>query len=172
MRNLKNFFKYKLNIGVCIFLFVTGILKMIYQNIKIFINITPSIPIGLYFLRPYNKEISLEKRTFVVFPVPEKATKNREYYEDFIKEIVATYQDNIEVINNKIYINYQFMGDILEKDSYGNSIRTLKNGKQELKEDEYFVMGSNPKSYDSRYWGAVKKQDIMYYGTFYIPFSW
>ena len=61
MRNLKNFFKYKLNIGVCIFLFVTGILKMIYQDIKIFINITPSIPIGLYFLRPYNKEISLEK---------------------------------------------------------------------------------------------------------------
>ena len=57
-------------------------------------------------------------------------------------------------------------------DNYGNSIRTLKNGKQELKKDEYFVMGSNPKSYDSRYWGAVKKQDIMYYGTFYIPFSW
>lgn len=170
---LKNFFKYKLNIGVCIFLFFTGILKINYPDVKIFINITPSIPMGLYFLKPYDKETSLKKGTFVVFSVPQKATKNREYYEDFIKEIVGTYQDNIEVKNNKIYINNKLMGDILEKDSYGNSIRTLKEGKQEkIKQNEYFVMGSNPKSYDSRYWGAINKKDILYFGTFHIPFSW
>ena len=100
-------------------------------------------------MREYNKKLPLKKGTFIIFSVPEKAVKNRKYYQDFIKEIVGVYGD-----------------------SYGNSIRTLKEGKQEIKENEYFVMGENPKSYDSRYWGAIKQQDILYFGTFYIPFSW
>ena len=89
-----------------------------------------------------------------------------------MKEIVGIYGDDIEISDNKIYINGEFKGDIFEKDSYGNNIRTLKAGKLELKKDEYFVMGTNPKSYDSRYWGAIKQDEILYYGTFRIPFSW
>lgn len=162
----------KFSIIIFILLIIIGILKFFYQDIKIFLNITSSIKLGIYIMRKYDKNLPLKKGTFVVFSVPDKAVKNREYYQDFIKEIVGTYGDDIEVIDNKIYINKEFKGEILEKDSYGNSIRTLKEGKQEIKEDEYFVMGSNPKSYDSRYWGTIRQQDILYFGTFYIPFSW
>ncbi|ERT34878.1 MULTISPECIES: signal peptidase I [Fusobacterium] len=162
----------KLNIAVFVFFITIGITKLFYQDRKIYINITPSIKPGIYMMRKYEKKIPLKKGTFVIFSVPGKATKNREYYQDFIKEIVGIYGDDIEIIDNKIYINDEFKGDIFEKDSYGNNIRTLKEGKQEIREDEYFVMGSNPKSYDSRYWGAIKQQDILYFGTFYIPFTW
>lgn len=156
---------------IFILLITIGILKFFNQDVKIFFNITSSIRPGLYIMREYNKKLPLKKGTFIIFSVPEKAVKNRKYYQNFIKEIVGVYGDSIEVIDNKIYINQEFKGDIFEKDSYGNSIRTLKEGKQEIKENEYFVMGENPKSYDSRYWGAIKQQDILYFGTFYIPFS-
>lgn len=171
MKKIKIFTSKFINI-IFILLITTGILKFFNPDVKIFFNITSSIKPGLYIMREYNRKLPIKKGTFVIFSVPDKAVKNREYYQDFIKEVVGVYGDNIEVISNKIYINQEFKGYILEKDSYGNSIRTLKEGKQEIKENEYFVMGENPKSYDSRYWGAIKQQDILYFGTFYIPFSW
>lgn len=169
---MKKILKSKLIYAVFIFFIIVGILKIIYQDVKIFLNITPSVKIGIYITRKYENQIPLKKGNYVIFHKPKKATKNREFYQDFLKEIVGTYGDNVEIIDNKVYINSEFKGDIFEKDSYGNSIRTLKAGKLELKKDEYFVMGTNPKSYDSRYWGAIKQDEILYYGTFCIPFSW
>ena len=87
-----------------------------------------------------------------------------------MKEIVGNYKDDIEIKGNKIYINNIFRGNLYEKDSLGNKVRTLKEGKQFLKVDEYWVMGTNDSSYDSRYWGAIKKKDILYYGNQYIQF--
>lgn len=169
---MKKILKSKLVYAIFIFFIIVGILKIIYQDVKIFLNITPSVKIGIYITRKYENQIPLKKGTYVIFHKPKKATKNREFYQDFLKEIVGTYGDDVEIIDNKVYINGKFKGDIFEKDSYGNSIRTLKTGKLELKKDEYFVMGTNPKSYDSRYWGAIKQDEILYYGTFCIPFSW
>lgn len=169
---MKKILKLKLVYAIFIFFIIVGILKIIYQDVKIFLNITPSVKIGIYITRKYENQIPLKKGTYVIFHKPKKATKNREFYQDFLKEIVGTYGDDVEIIDNKVYINGEFKGDIFEKDSYGNSIRTLKAGKLELKKDEYFVMGTNPKSYDSRYWGAIKQDEILYYGTFCIPFSW
>ena len=168
---MKKILKSKLIYVVFIFFIIIGILKIIYQDVKIFLNITPSVKIGIYITRKYENQIPLKKGTYVIFHKPKKATKNREFYQDFLKEIVGVYGDDIEIIDNKVYINGEFKGDIFEKDSYGNSIRTLKAGKLELKKDEYFVMGTNPKSYDSRYWGAIKQDEILFYGTFCIPFS-
>lgn len=168
---MKKILKSKLIYVVFIFFIIVGILKIIYQDVKIFLNITPSVKIGIYITRKYENQIPLKKGTYVIFHKPKKATKNREFYQDFLKEIVGVYGDDIEIIDNKVYINGEFKGDIFEKDSYGNSIRTLKAGKLELKKDEYFVMGTNPKSYDSRYWGAIKQDEILFYGTFCIPFS-
>lgn len=169
---MKKILKSKLVYAIFIFFITIGILKIIYQDVKIFLNITPSVKIGIYITRKYENQIPLKKGTYVIFHKPKKATKNREFYQDFLKEIVGTYGDDVEIIDNKVYINGEFKGDIFEKDSYGNSIRTLKAGKLELKKDEYFVMGTNQKSYDSRYWGAIKQDEILFYGTFCIPFSW
>lgn len=169
---MKKILKSKLIYAIFIFFIIVGILKIIYQDVKIFLNITPSVKIGIYITRKYENQFPLKKGTYVIFHKPKKATKNREFYQDFLKEIVGVYGDDVEIIDNKVYINGEFKGDIFEKDSYGNNIRTLKAGKLELKKDEYFVMGSNPKSYDSRYWGAIKQDEILYYGTFCIPFSW
>ena len=32
----------------------------------------------------------------------------------------------------------------------------------EVKEDEVFVLGTNDKSFDSRYYGCIKKSDVIY----------
>ena len=83
----------KLNIAVFVFFITIGITKLFYQDRKIYINITPSIKPGIYMMRKYEKKLPLKKGTFVIFSVPGKATKNREYYQDFIKEIVGIYGD-------------------------------------------------------------------------------
>lgn len=156
---------------ILFFLIMLTVLKILFYDIKLFLNITPSIKMGLYFTKEYKQDIELKKGDFVIFSVPEKATKNREYYQDFIKEIVATEEDEVIVKNNEIFINNTFKGKILEKDSYGNEIKTLNEGKIPIANDEIFVMGENPKSYDSRYWGSIKRSDVKYYGRFYIPFQ-
>ena len=114
---------------ILFFLIILTVLKILFYNIKLFLNITPSIKMGLYFTKEYKQDIELKKGDFVIFSVPEKATKNREYYQDFIKEIVATEEDEVIVKNNEIFINNTFKGKILEKDSYGNEIKTLNEGK-------------------------------------------
>ena len=38
----------------------------------------------------------------------------------------------------------------------------LKEKKYIIKEDEVFVLGTNDKSFDSRYYGCIKKSDVIY----------
>ena len=53
-------------------------------------------------MRKYEKKLPLKKGTFVIFSVPGKATKNKEYNQDFIKEIVEIKGVDIEFMDNKI----------------------------------------------------------------------
>ena len=82
---MKKILKSKLIYAVFIFFIIVGILKIIYQDVKIFLNITPSVKIGIYITRKYENQFPLKKGTYVIFHKPKKATKNREFYQDFLK---------------------------------------------------------------------------------------
>lgn len=113
----------------------------------------------------------------VVFKFPYAKKYNLHPGIDFIKRVVGTPGDKIQIINNKVYINnhlYQCKDarwaskNILPaydspRDNYG-PITVPKN--------KIFVMGDNrDNSLDSRYWGFVPYKDIIGQ-AFIIYFSW
>lgn len=97
----------------------------------------------------------------VVFIYPEDRSK------DFIKRMVGLPGDTIEVREKKVFIN-----NLPWNDPYGRHVDSLmipgavqprdNFGPVTVPAGSYFVMGDNrDESYDSRFWGFVKQEDIL-----------
>ena len=87
----------------------------------------------------------------------------------YLKKVVGVSGDNISVtfsgvyINKEKIINSEPLKRILSDEIFINYEKNFK-----LKKDEYFLMSDyNPMSYDSRYFGVIKKSDI---NTVVVPF--
>jgi len=112
-----------------------------------------------------------KKGDIVVFIYPEDRSK------DFIKRVIATSGDTVEIRNKKIYLNGR-----LYKDNRGvytdqfvipGSIQPRDNfGPVTVPKGSLFVMGDNrDQSYDSRFWGFVDLKDVLG-KAFIIYWSW
>lgn len=108
----------------------------------------------------------------IVFTYPVDPSK------DFIKRVIGLPGDSVEIKNKKIYINSNPIDDphahfaenmILPK---GSGEPRDNFGPATVPPDSLFVMGDNrDRSYDSRFWGFVKKSEIKG-KAFIIYWSW
>lgn len=129
-------------------------------------NISSSVPKGIYKLE--NIDSTLKKNQMVYLKIPDNAKNiiwEREYLpkeiDVIVKYIKGVPGDTIEVLNNKLYINNIFEGNIKKVDSEGNILPSELPQKYILKENEYILLGSDDNSYDSRYFGIVRKKQIL-----------
>ncbi len=83
-----------------------------------------------------------------------------------IKRVIGLPGEEVEYIDNKLYINGK-----LVKDKYGNG--NTSNFKVKVKNNSYFVLGDNREdSLDSRYYGSFNKKKILGKTNFTVfPFN-
>ena len=107
----------------------------------------------------------------IVFEYPEDPSK------DFIKRIVGVPGDVVQGINKHVYVNGKLYQNPHEVHKETDLVPKDQNprdtfGPIKVPADSYFVMGDNrDRSYDSRFWGFVKKDKIK--GLAFIKYwSW
>jgi signal peptidase I len=94
----------------------------------------------------------------IVFIYPEDPKK------DFIKRLIATEGETVEIRNGRIYINDEpLLEPLFSQREYYNKGKFGKEGLKILvPKDSYFVLGDNSSSsQDSRYWGFVPRKNIL-----------
>lgn len=147
-----------------IILGVVYIVKLyVYNNYCI--NITPSIPKGIYKLQDIK---NLERNKIVYIEIPDNAKKiiwEREYLPQHINYLVKYIKgipgDRVQVKSNSLYINRELKGNIRKYDLQGKKLNSELPIDYVLKENEYILLGADDNSYDSRYFGIIKKEKIL-----------
>ena len=161
-----------LKIYLFFFIFML-IFKIIAKNYTVVI--TESLPLGVYKLYPIKDTIKIGD---IVQFKPNKNTieflKDRGYLPEIadtlVKEVAADYsnRDEIKLVYdtnlklNLLYVGEKNYGPIFLKDSKGRDITFVSL--EDLKpknSDEFLLLSSHYKSYDSRYFGLINRKQIL-----------
>ncbi|MBM4127126.1 MAG: signal peptidase I [Nitrospira sp.] len=129
-------------------------------------------PVNCYTSRTVVEFGKPQRGDIVVFRFPEDEEK------DFIKRIVGTPGDTVQVRNKVILVNGEPLDDKaftqrVDPGMIDGTISPRDNfGPVTVPEDSYFVMGDNrDQSLDSRFWGYVREEKIRG-KAFRIYWSW
>ena len=126
------------------------------------------IPFTNYKLFPYRKP---QRGDTIVFIYPKDTSK------DFIKRVIGTEGEKVEISRNKIYVNNRPIddpwGQYSERSDWTRYLQQMERyGPVIVPKDSLFVLGDNrDNSQDSRFWGFVKV-DAVKGKAFIIYFSW
>ena len=76
---------------------------------------------------------------------------------DFIKRVIATPGDTVEIRQGRVFVNGQFVDE-----AYINEVGNYTSPPQKIQPNEYFVLGDNRNnSSDSHVWGTVPRDNII-----------
>ncbi|HAT4454869.1 TPA: conjugative transfer signal peptidase TraF [Legionella pneumophila] len=162
----------KLSVIITIFLISTIAAGMLFHSMGFRINLTESIPIGLYRITGTEPL----KNAYVIFCPDDRKTfrlaKNRGYidhglycngYGYLMKKVVAVSGDILSVTNEGVYVNQMLIPYSKPKLQDGMK-RTLPQWQvmnYQLQEDEIMTMTSQSEwSFDGRYYGLVHTRQI------------
>jgi signal peptidase I len=129
-------------------------------------------PVNCYASHPVVAFGKPQRGDIIVFRFPEDEEK------DFIKRIVGTPGDTVQVRNKQVLVNGQRLDDRaftqrIDPGIIDSTINPRDNfGPVTVPEGSYFVMGDNrDQSLDSRFWGYVREEKIRG-KAFRIYWSW
>ena len=150
----KNIIKF---LGMCVMSFlIFGSTERI-----IYVNLTDSVPRGVYVRVPKNK---IMRGDYIIYEPTEKIQKIMiangwsKGKEKFLKIAVGISGDKYEIGENFI-VNRKNLGRVFAKDSSGHELPKIY-GKYEVAEGEILPAGTNVKSFDGRYTGTIKESEI------------
>ena len=136
------------------------------MSYKIMFQITPSLPRGAYWI---DKPEKITTGMLCVFPIPPDVygmMKSREWLPEHVdfylmKPVVAQQGDVVEVSARGLYINNRYFGPVYHSDSQGLPLPKVYR-RYLLGPGEYFVATAYSKSFDSRYFGKIRRADIRW----------
>jgi conjugative transfer signal peptidase TraF len=149
-------------LGACVLLCVTTA-GLSAATSRFTINLTPSLPRGVYWLRP---RIPPARGSAVSLPVPESfrvLVSERRYVPPtfhLLKHVVGSAGDRVCTDGGKLVVNDVFVSEIATKDLAGRPLPPPYPFCGVLPADVFFVGGDGPSSLDSRYFGPVPRQDL------------
>jgi len=129
----------------------------------IYINITKSLPLGIYMAIP---GMNIRRGDIVVYEPPTRVytfMKERNYgkgNEQFLKRVGAMAGDSYGVMDGVLLINGQEKGLIKEYDSSGNPMPVM-TGLHIVPEGQFLPLGDQVNSLDGRYTGPVPVGKII-----------
>jgi conjugative transfer signal peptidase TraF len=136
---------------------------------------TPSVPIGFWRTTAWHPgDGPLARGTFVELCLPEDVAtfgKSRTYIaagscpgnaEPLMKRIAAVPGDRVILTDAGLFVNGTLLAGTrpFATDSHGRPLPGIPRGERRVGAAEYWVIGTVPRSWDSRYWGAVPSADI------------
>jgi len=131
------------------------------------INITSSMPIGLYLLCEA-KDLKNDDLVAVKLP-PEQLSLGLErgYIKTkdtiLVKQLIALPGDKVLYKDKQITVNgiFVYKCSATAKDGQGRNMNPLKEGIYTLGDNEYWVLGKNDDSWDSRYFGLIERKTLI-----------
>lgn len=146
-----------------------------FLNKYLIINITSSLPVGFY-LKHENKDPK-KGDIVVICPVQNEVFMlaiNRKYInlsddknsncwsERLMKVVVAVEGDFVQAGSNGVFVNDKFQQNSQPQqiDSFNREMPKLEL-ERHLQQGELFLLTPNKKSFDSRYFGMVKKENVV-----------
>lgn len=133
------------------------IIPYAYEQMPIRIDITQQASLDNKLWLTYS---DLNKNTdYVLFTPPlTKYTKDRSI--EYLKKIGCSQGQVLNVIEDIYFCDGKVLGKALKKDMNGNNLdRFIFNGI--VPKGELFVIGTHPYSFDSKYFGFIKENDIL-----------
>lgn len=134
-------------------------------NQRVIFQITPSMPKGVYWI---DKNTPVEVGSIIVFKLPAEAArliKERKWWplslkHYLMKPVVANRGDHVMILKGNLYINEKLFGTVQKFDSKGLPLPEMPLDRF-LLDDEYFMASHYEKSFDSRYFGVIKKESVL-----------
>lgn len=116
---------------------------------KLIFNVTESVPIGLYWVQDLE---NVHKGSLIVFRL------NNAW---LIKEVAGIHGDLFCVnAEGDFKVNDRVLGKARTTDSHGKPLKRV-GGCQKIAAEEWVVRGYGERSFDSRYFGTVKRRDVL-----------
>jgi len=150
------------------------LLSIIFRLSGIYINTTPSFPLGLY--KVVNQPVT--KGAYVSFCPPQDAIFElavaRHYinpgdcpggYGKLLKRVFAQAGDSVSIDQDGIQVNGQLLPNSgqLVLDADGQPLPQFHFAKQRLDVYEYLLLSdTNPQSFDARYFGLIRRAQIKH----------
>lgn len=147
-----------LKITIFLMIFVQGI-YLFKQSYGLGISLTPSLPYYVFIIN--KKNLNFKKDDLIVFKYPGENIYSYKKDEQFVKIASCFPNDNLKVDENYEYFcNGKSIGKAPLRDGRGIELQHfIFNGI--IPDNKYFVIGTHPKSWDSKYWGFVSKERII-----------
>lgn len=131
---------------------------------KLFLNLSASMPQGIYGLRPLQE---LKRGTLVLFHVPPKtkdALRGRPWLREdslLIKPIAALPGDSVCLLEHEALVRGEIMGNIYREDSEGLPL-PRQRGCFIVDQDMVFPLSTHTAhSFDGRYFGEISLKEVL-----------